>query len=252
MDKEFFNDNSGGFEEECMPNWQYDEMKLCGVKFDKEEFADGYDEHHQRFRDYKKEADERINMLALDKQSTLIDMGCGTGAFAINAASRLGRIYAVDVSRAMLKCAYRKATEAGIKNIEFCHGGFLTYRHYNEPVDAIVSTLALHHMPDFWKFVGLRRLGQMLKTDGKLLLFDVVFSFDPTNYESSIKGFVQSMTDRMGEQMKKELETHFRQEFSTFDWVMEGLLEKAGFIIEKVDYREGFFATYLCTKKVSK
>ena len=90
----------------------------------------------------------------------------------------------------------------------------------------------------------------MLKTDGKLLLFDVVFSFDPTNYEFFIQEFIQSMTDRMGDQMKKELETHFRQEFSTYDWVMEGLLEKAGFEIEKANYREGFFATYLCTKKV--
>jgi hypothetical protein len=25
------------------PEWQYDEMKLCGVKFDREEFADRYD-----------------------------------------------------------------------------------------------------------------------------------------------------------------------------------------------------------------
>jgi len=250
MDKELYNESSGGFEEEYMPGWQYDEMKLCGVKFDKEEFADGYDEHHQRFRDYKKEADERIDMLAINLQSPLIDMGCGTGAFAINAASRLGKIYAVDVSRAMIKCAHKKAKEAGIKNIEFYHGGFLTYKHRAEPVDAIVSTLALHHLPDFWKLVGLRRLGQMLKTDGKLLLFDVVFSFDPTNYESFIKGFIRSMSDRLGGQMNKELETHFRQEFSTFDWVMEGLLQKAGFKIEKADYREGFFATYLCTKKV--
>ena len=160
MDKEFYNINSDGFEKECAPNWQYDEMKLCGVKFDREEFADGYDERHQRFRDYKKEADERIDMLALGLQSTLIDMGCGTGAFSINAASRVGKIYAVDVSRAMLKCASKKVKEAGIKNIEFYHGGFLTYQHCDKPVDAIVSTLALHHLPDFWKFVSLRRLGQ--------------------------------------------------------------------------------------------
>ncbi|MBN2181842.1 MAG: methyltransferase domain-containing protein [Sedimentisphaerales bacterium] len=249
MDKEDFSDNFSRPDERKVPGWQYDETKLCGAKFEREEYVDGYDEHHQRFRDYKKEAEEGIEMLALDLQSTLIDMGCGTGAFAINAASRLGKIYAVDVSRAMLKCACKKAKEADIKNIEFYHGGFLTYKHRAEPVDAVVSTLVSHHLPDFWKLIALKRLTQMLKTDGKLLLFDVVFSFDPANYESFITGYIESMAERMGDEMEKELETHFRREFSTFGWIMEGLLEKAGFIIEKADYREGFFATYLCTKK---
>lgn len=247
MNTECNSDNSGR-PEEHMPGWQYDEMKLCGVKFDREEFADGYDEHHERFRDYKKEADERIGLLDLDMQSTLVDMGCGTGAFAIHAANRLRKIYAVDVSQAMIKCAQRKAKEINVENIEFHQGGFLTYQHRAEPVDAIVSSLALHHLPDFWKSVALKRLIEMLKTGGRLLLFDVVFSFDTTNYESFITGYIQSMTGRMGDQMKTELETHFRQEFSTFDWVMEGLLQKAGFQIEKADYMEGFLATYLCKK----
>ena len=250
MDTDCFSNNFYKPEEGHVPGWQYDEMKLCGVKFDKEDFADGYDEHHQKFRDYKKEADERIGMLALDLKSTLIDMGCGTGAFAIYAASRVGKIFAVDVSQAMLKRAYMKAKKGGIENIEFCHGGFLTYQHCAEPVDAIVSTLALHHLPDFWKMVALRRLIKMLKKDGKLLLFDVVFSFDMTDYEFFIKEFIQSMSDRMGEKMKEELETHFRQEFSSFGWIIEDMLGKAGFEIEKADYKDDFFAAFLCTKKV--
>jgi hypothetical protein len=30
---------------------------------------------------------------------------------------------------------------------------------------------------------------------------------------------------------------------------MEDMLEKAGFEIEKADYKDDFFGTYLCTKK---
>jgi putative AdoMet-dependent methyltransferase len=250
MDIEIYRHYSNALEASRNPGWQFDEMKSCGAKFNNKFCARKYDKQHGKFRDYKKESEEIMSLLALGPQQTVIDMGCGTGAFVIHAASYFKKVYAVDISQVMLKCARKKVEKAGLQNVEFCRGGFLTYRHCAEPVDAIVSTLALHHLPDFWKLVAFKRLIQMLKTDGKLLLFDVVFSFDPTNYEFFIQEFIQSMTDRMGDQMKKELETHFRQEFSTYDWVMEGLLEKAGFEIEKANYREGFFATYLCTKKV--
>jgi putative AdoMet-dependent methyltransferase len=232
-----------------IPQWQYDEMKLYGVKFDSEEFADKYDEHHLKFRDYQKETEERIKLLALDRESAIIDMGCGTGAFAIHAAGYFSKIYAVDVSQLMINHARKKANEIGIDNVEFHHAGFLTYKHQDEPVNGIVSTLALHHLPDFWKLIALKKLVQMLKPGGRFLLADVVFSFDATDYEANIKRFIQTMTDRMGAEMKQELETHFRQEYSIFDWIMEEMLEKAGFTIKKADYREGFFATYLCEKK---
>ncbi len=230
------------------PEWQYNEMNLCGVKFDTEEFADKYDKHHEKFRDFKKEAQQRIELLALNKQSTIIDMGCGTGAFAINAADYYKKIYAIDVAELMISHARKKADEANIKNIEFHHGGFLTYEHKDEPVDGIVCTLVLHHLPDFWKQIALTRLAQMLKSGGRLLLFDVVFSFDINNYKTSIEKYIKTMVERLGLEMQQELETHFRQEYSTFDWIMEEMLKRAGFIINKTDYIEGFFANYLCSK----
>ncbi len=232
-----------------VPEWQYDEMKLCGVQFDSEQFAEKYDEHHLKYRDYKKETDDIIKLLALDRQSTIIDIGCGTGAFAINAAPYFRKIYAADVSQAMINLAQKKAKQSGIYNIDFCHGGFLTYKHMSEPVDGVTSSLALHHLPDFWKLIGLQRITQMLKPGGKLFLFDVVFSFDYTQYESCIRNYIQVMVSRLGTAMKQDIETHFRQEYSTFNWVMEGMLKKAGFEIKKADYKEGFFATYLCEKK---
>ena len=249
MDIEFYRHNFSAPEAGHVPGWQYDEAKSCGVNYNSLWQARIYDRRHRGFRDYDKEAKEIIALLGLDTDGTVLDMGCGTGAFAINAAGYFRKIYAVDISNAMLRRARRKAKKDKLVNIEFRQGGFLSYVHDAEPVDAIVSIAALHHLPEFWKIIALKRLARMVKTGGKLYINDVVFSFDMTDYESFIKGFIRSMTDRMGDQMKKELETHFRQEYSTFSWIMEGLLEKADFIIEKADYREGFFATYLCKKK---
>jgi ubiquinone/menaquinone biosynthesis C-methylase UbiE len=249
MDIEFYRNFSDIMENKCEPGWQYDEMKFCSVKFDSAKRARAYDKSHQRFRDFEKESEEIISLLCLNASHTVLDMGCGTGAFTIHAAKHLRKVCAVDVSKAMLRRARKKAKKARLDNIEFRYGGFLTYDHRAEPVDAIVSCLVLHHLPDFWKLVGLKRLAQMLKTNGKLYLRDVVFSFDIASYESSIKGYIESMTKKLGLQSTEGLKTHFRQEYSTYGWIMQGLLERAGFVIDKADYKDDFKAAYVCTKK---
>jgi len=230
-------------------NWRYNELKPCGVNYNSVLCALSYDVHHGKFRDYQRESEEIIALLGLDTDQTVIDMGCGTGAFAVHAAKHSRKVYAVDVSKAMLRCARRKAKKAKLDNIEFHRGGFLTYEHKVMPVDAIVSTAVLHHLPDFWKLTGLRRLARMLKTGGKLYLFDVVFSFNVDDYENRLSRWVKSTAERIGDTFAEEVEIHIREEYSTVDWIMEGLLKQAGFEIETASYKHDLMATYLCTRK---
>ncbi len=249
MDIEFYGDYVNAVNEARGPAWRYDEMKPCGTRFNSFLVARRYDRYHQRFRDYRREAEQIVAALGLDSAATVLDMGCGTGAFALHAAPYFRKIYAVDVARAMLGCARRKAKKAGLTNIEFRHGGFLTYQHTGEPVDAIVSVVALHHLPDFWKLVGLHRLASMLKPDGRFYLFDVVFSFDIGAYGPSLVRYMEGMSARTGPQHQRAVETHVRAEYSTCGWIMEGLLERAGFRIDEADYQNDFMASYLCTRK---
>jgi ubiquinone/menaquinone biosynthesis C-methylase UbiE len=230
------------------PKWFYDEMKHAGVDYADPAQVQMYDARHQKFRDYQKASAAIINQLGLSAEHTVIDMGAGTGAFALHAAPRCKQVYAVDVSPAMLDCARQKAEQAGLKNIAFCHGGFLTYEHRAEPADAMVSVAALHHLPDFWKLVGLKRAAKMLGPRGRLYLFDVVFPSNMDDYEVCFDGWVQSMAEKVGADFAAEAETHIRDEYSTYDWVMEGFLDRAGFHIDRAEYADGFGATFLCTK----
>ena len=86
-----------------IPEWTYDEMKQTGVDYSCMEQVQHYDDMHQRFRDYEKDSDAIIKLLELDSNSTIIDMGAGTGAFALHAAKHCRKVYAVDVSSAMLE-----------------------------------------------------------------------------------------------------------------------------------------------------
>ncbi len=230
------------------PGWSFDEYAPVGVDYNNQEQADAYDAVHQRFRRYDEEAAAIIKQLGLGPASTVIDMGAGTGAFAVHAARHVKRVYAVDVSETMLERCREKARKAGVRNIRCRVGGFLTYRHNDAPVDAMVSVAALHHLPDFWKQIGLRRAAAMLKTGGKFFLFDIVFPAGPQDLDQQIRSWVQSIRKKAGPRLAMEAEVHLRKEHSTYDWVMEGLLQRAGFRITRKHSGEGFQTSYVCAR----
>ncbi len=229
------------------PSWQFNEMNQVGKDYADVAEVDAFDALHGKLRNVEKENEAILDLLSIQEHHSVIDFGAGTGAFAMQAAACSREVYAVDVSRAMLDYAKKKATERGISNIVFCHGGFLTHHHAADLVNFIVTSLALHHLPDFWKGVALRRLHSMLKPEGRLFLYDVVYS--EKNYETNISEWISQLKKVGGQEAVDDVEGHIREEYSTFTWIMEALLEKAGFRIDRVDYDQGVFAQYVCTKR---
>ena len=117
-------------------------------------------------------------------------------------------------------------------------------------MDVVHSAFALHHLPDFWKHIALRRIAAMLKPGGRYCLNDTVYSFDPAEYESFLPESVAWFTQRAGEAMGDEAAMAIREEYTTLDWIMEGLLTHAGFEIEQATYYGGMRARYLCRKAI--
>lgn len=230
------------------PVWLYNELRHTGVDYADGAIALKYDENHLRFRNFEQETRRILEVLRIEEHHRILDMGCGTGAFVIHAAKKCRKVHAVDVSTAMLEHCQRKAADLGLTNIEFHHAGFLTYLHRDEPVDGIVSVAALHHLPDFWKGVALRRLHGMLRPGGRLYLFDIVFPSLEDGYEQSLGNWVKDIRDRAGEPMAEEAVVHIRDEYSTFDWVLEGLLKRAGFRLEEKISAPGLGVNYICQR----
>lgn len=233
-----------------MNNWLYNEFKHCGVDYSDIEQAEMYDKQHQKFRNYEKEVDDMLKYLSLDNSQdmTLVDLGCGTGATAIYASKYFKKIFAVDVSEVMINQAKKKAEEKKIANIEFIKAGFLTYEHQTNPVDVVVTKAAFHHLPDFWKQIALLKVNKILAHGGIFYVHDVVFQFQPSDYMTKINDWVSNFELKVGKELKDEVETHIRDEFSTFGWVLEGMLLKAGFEIVKSRSSDGFVTEYFCRK----
>ncbi|MCL5998053.1 MAG: hypothetical protein M1546_18680 [Chloroflexi bacterium] len=79
---------------------------------------------------------------------------------------------------------------------------------------------------------------------------DVVFPAMVDDYAAQFDRWVASMTGKVGAEFAAEVEAHIGDEYSTFDWVMAGMLERAGFSIDQADSGDGFGTTYLCTRSV--
>ncbi|EKQ53674.1 MAG: hypothetical protein B655_1164 [Methanobacterium sp. Maddingley MBC34] len=232
------------------PEWYYNETP-AGIDYLDPEIAREYDTEHQKFRNFEEESKAIIQTLGITPEDTVLDFGCGTGGIALNLAKYCRKVIGVDISREMLDILEEKAKEQNITNFETHCAGFLTYNHdKSQKVDKIVSMVALHHLPDFWKSVALLKMAEILKTGGKLYLFDVVFTFNIQDHQKALGKMIKEMRDAVGDNMAYETEIHIRDEFSTYDWIMEGLLVKAGFSIDSVEVNADNFRGYICSKRM--
>ncbi len=151
----------------------------------------------------------------------------------------------------MLAAARDRAGGGGIRNVEFVEAGFLTYEHRGDPADFLYSRNALHHLPDFWKAVALERAAAVLRPGGILRLRDLVYSFDPGDAAEAIESWLASApTDTATGWTRAELETHMRDEHSTFTWLLEPMLERAGFdVVDASHSASKIFAAYTCARR---
>jgi ubiquinone/menaquinone biosynthesis C-methylase UbiE len=231
-------------------NYLYNEFKHCGVDYSDNQQAKAYDTNHKTFRDYEKEFNDTVNFLELKNVAdiSMVDLGCGTGAMSIYGAKIFRKVYAVDISPEMIKQAKQKSETENVNNIEFINAGFLTYKHTSDPADLLITKFAFHHLPDFWKQIALFNMNSMLKADGILYINDVVFNFEPAQYISKIDTWLDWWRSKTDSAMVGEIETHIREEYSTFTWILEGMIEKAGFLIEKKYTTDDFVMEYKCRK----
>lgn len=185
----------------------------------------------------------------LAAQDTLVDLGAGTGSFALAAAAVCARVIAVDVSPAMIAAARARVAAGGVTNVECVQAGFLSYDHPEAPVDVVYTRNALHHLPDLWKAVALHRIAGLLRPGGTLLLRDLVFAWNPSEVAAGIGRWLGRAAETPDTGWTRaELEHHLKTEFSTYTWLLEPMIQRAGFEIATADHAGGTHAAYLCTR----
>ena len=226
------------------PGWQIDEIATIGRENLDPSHVAGYDEKEDAGASREVAL---LRSLGHGTESVVIDLGAGTGQFALEAAQSFGRVVAVDPSPVMLARLRESVRQRG-SNLDVVEGGFLTYEHHGALADVVYSRWALHHLPDFWKSIALHRIRAMLPTGGLLRLSDVVYSFGIGEAEDCIEAWCASLGADDSEWTREDAEEHVRDEHSTYSWLLEPMIEAAGFEISEAVYSEDrFLAQYLLT-----
>lgn len=97
--------------------------------------------------------DERvIDQLAqrthINSQSTVVDVGTGTGFVAAGLAPNAGRVLGFDTSPEMLRVARSNLARLDVDNVELVESDLAQLPLPDGTVDAAVANMVLHHAPE--------------------------------------------------------------------------------------------------------
>jgi ubiquinone/menaquinone biosynthesis C-methylase UbiE len=146
--------------------------------------ADHFDDGPLSFWDrYGKRTVER---LTLSPGSSVLDVGCGTGASAIPAATTVGprgRVIGIDLADRLLDIARSKGRAQQLQNIEFRRADMTALDHPDESFDAVVSVFSIFFVSDMAQQV--RELWRVLRPGGRL----AITTWGPRMFEPGSQAF---------------------------------------------------------------
>ncbi|MEO3852046.1 methyltransferase domain-containing protein [Streptomyces sp. B8F3] len=228
------------------PAWLYREYEPVGVDLGSPAAVAAYDRHQGTDPDADDALLERLGVAA---GTRLVDLACGTGSLVVQAACRGAEAHGVDVSEEMLAFARARAQRSSVR-AHWHRAGFLDYEHRAEPADVVTTKSALHQLPDFWKQRALLNAAGMLRPGGTFYLWDVVFSFEPSQAHQHLHRWINTAGHPEGQGFTRaDFEAHIREEFSTYAWILEGMLQRAGFDIIALESRSPTHGEFLCRRR---
>ncbi|GAA2424767.1 class I SAM-dependent methyltransferase [Streptomyces macrosporus] len=104
----------------------------------------------------------------------VLDVGCGTGALTRAVAAAVspgGSVLGVDPSRQMVEYARRRAERRG-ENSSFALGVAQELDAEDGSFDAVVSSFAVHHVPEDRRERAFAEMFRVLRPGGRLLVAD--------------------------------------------------------------------------------
>lgn len=152
----------------------------------------------------------------------VIDLACGP-ANQLSMIAKLNpeaKFIGVDLSESMLVSAVDHTRSEGVTNVEFRLGNVTDLHEFADgSVDAVISTMALHHLPGREQLgATIAEIKRILKPGGGVYLVD----FGRLKSERSIRYFAYQYADRQPELFTLDYLNSLRAAFSVADFKAAG------------------------------
>jgi ubiquinone/menaquinone biosynthesis C-methylase UbiE len=157
----------------CVAAQQTSVHPLSGRRFAQTMGAEGADWLDRAERDVEEEPDRAIDVLKIEKGSTVADIGAGSGYMTVKLAKKVGpqgRVYANDIQPAMLDLLNKRITKSKIANVSVVLGMQDDPRLPVETLDLVLMVDVYHELSQ--PQLMLRHIRGSLKPGGRLVLLE--------------------------------------------------------------------------------
>ncbi len=101
----------------------------------------------------------RMFKALIPKDSSLLDVGCGTGRLEFQLASHCSEAVGLDLSSLNIKYANNHLKEFGFENVSFIHGSVLRLEELTDKhFDFALTSYVLHEMPPEMRIAALKKM----------------------------------------------------------------------------------------------
>jgi ArsR family transcriptional regulator len=114
--------------------------------------------------------DALADRTAAGSESTVVDVGTGTGFVAAGLAGRVASVVGVDNSPAMLTVARQSLDALGADNVTLVEGGIDALPLPDDSVDVAVANMVLHHAPDPAAMIA--EMTRVVRPGGRIAITD--------------------------------------------------------------------------------
>jgi len=146
--------------------------------------ADHFDDRPLAFWD--RYGRRTIDRLSPATGSSVLDVGCGSGASAVPAAIMVGpqgRVIGIDLAERLLAIARSKSAAQNLQNVEFQRADMTALGYPDASFDAVVSVFSIFFVSDMVSQV--RELWRVLRPGGKL----AITTWGPRMFEPGSQAF---------------------------------------------------------------
>ena len=146
---------------------------LSGRRFAQTMSVEGADWLDRSERDLEENPDRAIDVLKLEKGSTVADVGAGSGYMTVKLAKKVGpqgKVYANDIQQGMLDLLSKRVTKSKLTNVSTVLGTQDDPKLPADALDLVIMVDVYHELSQ--PQVMLRHIRDSLKPGGRLVLLE--------------------------------------------------------------------------------